>query len=65
MDLIVSPINFTQYCVPPINFVALLGLVHMMSKKCPNPTNLIQIWLKTHYFYSNLQQNNNPRRSKI
>ena len=26
----------------------------MQSKKCPNPTNLIQIWLKTHYFDSKL-----------
>ena len=33
-----------------------LGLVHMESKKCPNPTNLIQIWLKTHYFDSNLRE---------
>ena len=29
-----------------------LGLVHMESKKCPNPTNSIQIWLKTHHFDS-------------
>ena len=26
----------------------------MNSKKCPNPSNLIQIWIKTHYFDSNL-----------
>ena len=26
----------------------------MESKKCPNPTNLSQFWLKTHYFDSNL-----------
>ena len=26
----------------------------MESRKCPNPTNLSQIWLKTHYFDSNL-----------
>ena len=26
MDLKVSPINFTHYCFPPINFVTHLGL---------------------------------------
>ena len=26
MDLKVSPINFTQFCSPPINFMTLLGL---------------------------------------
>ena len=31
-----------------------LGLVHIESKKCPNPTNFSQIWLKTQYFDSSL-----------